>query len=398
LRILGFDDNEIVNGLTQRGKKNQYGGGYLRRSGIMASTTVIDNLARFEYEGLERCFDAYISRVAVRGNVDFGEIYILDSSIVETLKDYPGAKPVRRHNEDGDETDEVVWGFKVFILSSARTMTPVAIHITTANVADSPMLLTMVEKGVRNLGEGRIKIVLADRGFVDGRQMYQLKNGMGIDFVIPAKKNMEIWKCMVGLRNDNKESIEEWKYGKKGMSGGYLSKGSVSYTQYAEEPTGNKKDKNGAPINAVVVTRWRDKEIAHGKEKVILTSLETDSATKLIALYGQRSLIENCNFRELKQAAALDSFPQYANKNAEKTARIHMLLCVFTLSVFNILVETVYAGSDSVNEKIPKNIREFRFIKSCEKAKMLVLAKHYYHIYDTNEIFWLAGFTHIPRE
>lgn len=396
LRVLGFSDEEIADGLTQRGKKNQYGEGYERKSGIMASTTVIDNLACFEYKGLEGCFNAYIDRESGEGGVDFGGVYILDSSIVETVEGYPGAKPVRRRNEEGEETDEVVWGFKVFILSSARTLTPVAIHITTANAADSPMFLEMVKRGAANLGEGKIKVVLADRGFIDGQQMYKLKHDMGIDFVIPAKKNMEIWKCMTGLRGDNKKNIEEWRYGKKGMSGGYLSKGSVSYAQYAAEPAGDNKDKDGAPINAVVVTRWRDKDVAVGKEKVILTSLETNSATKVIGLYGQRSLIENCNFRELKQAAALDSLPQHEHKNAEKTARIHMLLCVFMLSVFNILVETVYANPAAANERIPKNIREFRFMKECEKGKIFVLAKHYYHIYDMDEFLRFAGFTFVP--
>ena len=398
LRVMGFTEDEIERGLTRRGTKNQHGEGYKRKSGIMASTTVIDNLACFDYIGLEQCFNAYISRVSAKGRVDFGETYILDSSIAETPRGYPGAKPVRRRNEEGEETDETIWGFKVFILSSARTVTPVAIHITTANDADSPMLLEMVKRGAANVGEGKIKTVLADRGFIDGQKMYQLKYDMGIDFIIPAKKNMDIWKCMTGLRGENKKNIEEWKYGRKGLSGGYLSKGSVSYTQYAAEPAVDKKDRDGAPINAVVVTRWRNEEIAPGKEKVILTSMDTDSATEVIGMYGQRSLIENCNFRELKQAAALGSFPQYANKNTEKTARIHMLLCVFVLSVFNILVETVYANPKYASEKIPKNIREFRFMKECKQGKMFVMVKNYYYVYDMDDFFRYSGFTFVPRE
>ena len=397
LKILGFSEEEIANGLTKRGKKNQYGEGYKRQAGVMASTTVIDNLACFSYKGLEECLNAYISSAARSGEVDFGEIYILDSTIVETDENYPGTKLTVRESED-EETSEKIWGFKVFLLMSARTMTPVAIHITTANDADSPMLEKMVIQGESNLGKGKIKAVLADRGFIDGQQMYRLKYNMGIDFIIPAKKNMDIWSCMTGLRNASKNDIEEWKYGKKGLSGGYLSKGSVSYSQYAAEPAGNKKDQSGAPINAVVVTRWADKEIAPGKEKVILTSMETDSAIEVIQLYGQRTLIENCNFRELKQAAALECLPQYKNENAEKTARIHMLLCVFTLAVFTLLVERVYAEASSACERVPKNIREFRFVKGCEKPKIFILAKHYYHIYDMKEFMTRAGFGVVESE
>ena len=392
LRILGFTGEQIEKGLTKRGTKNQYGEGYARQAGVMASTTVIDNLSCFAYKGLEDCFHSYIRRAAAGGGIEFGEIYILDSTIVETEANYPGAKLTRRRDGEGDETSEKIWGFKVFLLTSAKTRTPVAIHITAANDADSPMLEKMVAKGEENLGKGKIKVVLADRGFIDGRQMYRLKYNMGVDFVIPAKKSMDIWSCMTGLRNENKNNIEEWEYGKKGLSGGYLSKGSVSYSQYSSEPPGNKKGNDGAPINAVVVTRWADKEIAPGREKVILTSKDTDSAIKIIHLYGQRSLIENCNFRELKQAAALGSLPQYKNENAEKKARIHMLLCVFTLAVFTVLVERVFAGAAESKERIPKNIREFRFVKGCEKSKIFILVKHYYHIYDMKEFMALAGF------
>jgi len=396
LRIMGFTSEQIEGGLTKRGNKNQYGGGFRRKPGIMASTTIIDNLACFDYQGLEECFNAYIRRVSAAREIDFGDTYILDSTIVETDKDYPGAGVTARRDDEWSETSEKIWGFKVFLLSSAKTMIPVAIHITPAGDADSPLLTEMITRGISNLGKGKIKVVLADRGFIDGQQMYRLKYRMGIDFVIPARKSMDIWKCVTGLRDDCKNGIEEWQYG-KGLSGGYMTKGSVSYAQYAERPEAGKKTASGAPLNAVVVTRWDGKEISRGNEKVILTSLETDSAVKVIKLYGQRSLIENRNFRELKQAAALNSLPQYKNKHAAITAKIHMLLCVFTLAVFNVIVETAYSSSEKIKESIPKNIREFRFIKGCEKGKVFILVKHYYHIYDFDEFMGLAGFAMVPQ-
>ena len=100
----------------------------------------------------------------------------------------------------------------------------------------------------------------------------------------------------------------------------------------------------------------------------------------------------------MKQAAALDSLPRQKNANAEKTAKIHMLLCVFMLAVFNILVETMYANPAFAEENIPKNIREFRFIKGCQKAMMFVMVKHYYHVYEMGEFMKIAGFTFVPRE
>ena len=398
LQIMGFSDEAIKNGITKRGKGNQHGKGYERTAGVMASTTVIDNLARFSYEGLVECFNKFIKRVSKLRIIDLGDTYILDSTIVETSKDYPGAGKTKRKDEEGEEKDEVIWGFKVFVLSSAKTKIPVAIHIVPANEADAPMYVKMVKKGIENVGIGKIKIVLADRGFLDGSQLYELKYRMHIDFVIPAKKNMAIYKCFVGLKEDNTKNIEEWRYGRKGMSGGYLSKGSVSYAQYADESAGHDKNKNGEPINGVVVTKWRNQDIEPGKEKVILTSLDTDSAIEVIQLYGQRSLIENCNFRELKQAVALKQLPQFKDKNTKITAYIHMLLCVFTLGIFIVMVETVYSNPEYAEKKIPKNLREFQFMNKCEKGKIFVLVKNYYHIYDMEEFLILAGFTIVPRE
>jgi len=395
MKVVGFSEEQIKEGITKRGSKNQHGEGFERQSGVMASTTLIDNLACFDYQGLEDCFNSYIRRTSHAGRVKLGGIFLLDSTIIETESHYPGAQPTKRKDDEGNDTAETIWGFKIFILTSAETLVPVAIHITTANEADSPMLLKMVKKGVENLGEGKIEIVIADRGFIDGKQLYQLKYDMGIDFIIPVRKNMDIWKCMTGLRKDNKNNIEEWEYGKKGLSGGYLSKGSVSYSQYSDMEAGNKKYENGTPVNAVVVTRWAGCEIEVGKEKVIITSLDVNSAIEVIELYGKRTLIENRNFRELKQAASLSNLPQYKNRNAKKTAYRHMLLCVFTLSVFNILVEVVFTGTPDSNKKLPKNLREFRFAKECEKAKMFVLVQNYYYIYEMDEFLQLCGFSFI---
>ena len=75
-----------------------------------------------------------------------------------------------------------------------------------------------------------------------------------------------------------------------------------------------------------------------------------------------------------------------------------MLLCVFTLSVFTALVEMHYSNPEKANEKLSKNIREFRFMKSCEKGRVFVLVHHYYYIYDMMEFLEIAGFTIVPLE
>ena len=72
-----------------------------------------------------------------------------------------------------------------------------------------------------------------------------------------------------------------------------------------------------------------------------------------------------------------------------------MLLCVFALAVFNIMVEAVYTNKNGAAEKIPKNLREFQFMKQCEKPKIFILVKQYYYIYEMKEFMAFIGFAEI---
>ena len=401
LTLLGFTENEMENGLNKRGSANQYGDGYERKSKIFTQSTVVDNTAAYNHIDVIECFDNYIKWISKNDLIKYGDIFILDSTIVETSKDFPGAAMTKRQNEnpDGTITEETIYGFKVFILMDSKTKIPVALEITTAEKADCNYLKAMVEKGIENVGQGVIKIIAADRGFIDGKQMWQIKHNLGVDFVIPAKKNMDIWHDVVGLRNEYKNKVVSWRYGKKGMSGGYMVKGSVSYTQYSE--TGDENKKDGCPLNAVVVTKWADKEVAIGKEKVILTTLDTDDAIHVLKSYRARSLVENCGFRELKQAANLARLPQRKGKQAEKSAYVHMTLCVFAMATFVGFVSWDKQRAQNAQEKYmekSKNLREYRIDSRSNDGYVFVLFREWYAIYEIKEYSMLLGMEFVPRE
>jgi len=401
LTLLGFSEDEMENGLNKRGRANQYGDGYERRSKIFAQSTVIDNTAAYNHVEVIECFDDYVKWLSKSGLVEYGDIFILDSTIVETPENYPGAAMTKRQKEhpDGTISEETIYGFKVFILMDSKNKIPVALEITTAEKADCNYLKAMLEKGIENVGPGVIKIIAADRGFIDGEQMWQIKHNLDVDFVIPAKKNMDIWYDVVGLRNEYKDKVVSWKYGKKGMSGGYMVKGAVSYTQYSEAGEENKKD--GCPLNAVVITKWSDKEITAGREKVILTTLETDDAIHVLKSYRARSLIENCGFRELKQAADLARLPQTKGRQAEKSAYIHMTLCVFAMATFAGFVSWDKQRAQNAKENYlekSKNLREYRVNGRSNDGYVFVLFEEWYAIYEIKEYSELLGMEFVPRK
>ncbi|MHB9143601.1 MAG: transposase [Paludibacter sp.] len=396
LSLLGFTDKEIDKGLTERGKANQYGNGYERKSEIVAEPTVVDNISAFDHKDVILCFNTYIKWLKNNGLIDLGDIYILDSTLIETSADYPGAGKTKREEEkdDGSIVEKTIYGFKVFVLMDAKTKIPVSFDITSAEKADCTYLQSMVEKGIENLGKGQIKLLVADRGFIDGTQMWQIKNKLGIDFIIPAKKNMDIWQDVVCLRKEYEDRVVKWKYGKKGNAGGYLVQGALSYAQYAEVAAGNKKYKNGDPLNAVVVTIWGDHPIEAGKEKVLLTTLNTNDAVEVMKSYRMRTFIENCGFRELKQAADLGRLPQRTGEQAERSAYMHMTLCVFSMATFIGFLswdyERVLNAKDSHSPN-SRNLRDYRVESKQNNGYIIVFIEEAYAVYETEELLRMMG-------
>jgi len=64
---------------------------------------------------------------------------------------------------------------------------------------EAPALYELVEEFVQYHGRGVMKRLLVDRGFLDGEKIAHCKRDLGIDVLIPARRNMDIYKDVVGL-------------------------------------------------------------------------------------------------------------------------------------------------------------------------------------------------------
>jgi len=60
------------------------------------------------------------------------------------------------------------------------------------NESENKYLIPLIEKAIKNIGEGKIKMIVADRGFFSGNNLWELKRKFGIDFLIYSKSNMNI--------------------------------------------------------------------------------------------------------------------------------------------------------------------------------------------------------------
>ena len=142
----------------------------------------------------------------------------------------------------------------------------------------------------------------------------------------------------------------------------------------------------------MVVTTWRGKAVSPEKQVVLLTSLPTEKDVASIAKkYRLRSLIENCGFRELKQAAYLKHLPGRCGENAENAAYIHIMLCVFAHTLF-------YAFLGWRKKQAPKQsdgdcLREWRRRESIKEGnKILIVAgEKYYALFEITELLDILG-------
>lgn len=71
-------------------------------------------------------------------------------------------------------------------------------RLGSGKLAESPQLAPMVSDLCQAVGRGRVKLVIHDRGFIDGGTVRTLKQELGVDTLFPLKQNMldyqEAWK------------------------------------------------------------------------------------------------------------------------------------------------------------------------------------------------------------
>jgi hypothetical protein len=85
-----------------------------------------------------------------------------------------------------------------------------ALEVTAGKDHESPILYRLVEQFVAAHGKGVMKRLILDRGFLDGPAIGRCKKELGIDVLIPAKSNMDIFVDVVGLATAGKLSFEPW--------------------------------------------------------------------------------------------------------------------------------------------------------------------------------------------
>lgn len=81
----------------------------------------------------------------------------------------------------------------------------------TGSMAESPCLGPMIERLAGSLGAGKVKLVIHDRGFIDGKTMTFLKRDLGVDSLFPMKRNMQDWQDAERLAEADGRPWQVWR-------------------------------------------------------------------------------------------------------------------------------------------------------------------------------------------
>ena len=385
LKIIGFTARQIQEGFCQRGKG--------KRRGPMHRDTLADFLSKFSSQEMDFILREAV-RVLVKHKLIRGKTYILDATDLPTTKGYKGCgmkKVVKKvRNKEGQEVETVkyVYGYKLLVLMEARHKIVVAARVVKLNEHEKNFTKELVREGQQRTG-GAVKVLLVDRGFIDGVLLWWLWKKMGIRFVIPARSNMEVSQDIRGFRSEKAEGQRVFIQQTKEMKVMGV-KGLLSYDQFGEEEHGRRKgrkDFKANPINAVMVLRWNGKDDESGKEKVFLTNFSVSRPMKIIERYDLRSEIENRGFRELKQGYHLLKYPQ----KTEAAVRAHVVLTLIIYSLVNAY------KSEQGQRLAHLGIRRWRGKQMGQSIhKMIVYYEGIYGIVDVEELFYLMDMT--PKE
>lgn len=124
--------------------------------------------------------------------------------------------PVNTENLSSKERSRCVWHrcYKLVSLihtnRNAEFFLYVGLAVTAGKDHESPILYRLVEEFVRYHGRGVLKRLILDRGFLDGAQIGRCKKEWGIDVLIPARRDMDIYQDVVGLATGGALDFKPW--------------------------------------------------------------------------------------------------------------------------------------------------------------------------------------------
>ncbi len=371
LRRIGFTAKQVEEGFCGRGK------GLARP---IHKNTVADALERLTEEESAGIFKGSVADL-VKAKLVSDTVFSMDGMEMHATEHCPEAGQVSSTKEVTDkwgQTRTVTstrYGDLLLSLRGTESNTVVGAVVKKIGTSEHPEVITLVREG--KAAGVRIRILLIDGAYCVGGVLWQLKHEEKVDFIVPADSSMCITEDARGLAVLKDGPVVEENREIRAVGMRELS----TYEAYRPpQPQGRRGPR--PTLNAVVVTRWKGREVPRKDQKVLLTSLPVEHPLEIVALYRKRAEMENKLHRELKQGWHILGFP--SKKYLARLAHIFL-----TLTLYNIACAY---KTERGQELADKGIRRLRAQHLAGAAWVLIVyTATEYGIFDVEEFAHLSG-------
>ena len=369
LRLIGYTAKQIDEGFCKRGKG---------RTHPIHKDTVADALERLTEEESQGILAGSVTDL-VKAKLVADTIFSMDGMEMAVTKNYPGAGKLIITKEVKDKWGKVKtitssrYGYLQLSLRGVDSNTVVAARVDKIGKSEHPWVLTLVQAA--KLAGAKVKVLLVDGAYCVGDVLWRLKHEEKVDFIVPADSSMcitEDARALALFKEGTiiKENSEIRAVGIKGLT-----------TYAAYKPPSDQRGPKPV-LNAVVVTRWKGREVPREEQKVLITSLPVDDPLLIVELYRKRAEMENKLHRELKQGWNIEKFP--SKQHLACLAHVYL-----TLTLYN--VACAYK-TERGQELADRGIRRLRAAHLGGAAWVLIVyTETEYGIFDVEEFAQLSG-------
>ncbi|MBU1850991.1 MAG: transposase [Candidatus Omnitrophica bacterium] len=303
--------------------------------------------------------------------------YIMDATKMVVDGDYEGAgvmtttEKILQKNGTTTLKKKRQKGFKLVtlnrllegqVIAEAARLLPINEHEITASDG-------LIDEVLGEKGDGAIKILLIDRGFLDGERIKKWKE-KGIHVVVPLKENMHVLKDMKGMVK---------------IGGGIKAeRKNLTVLGFKDLET---LDSYGGKLNGLLVTRYKGRAIKEQYQWGFITTLPVATVQQVLKAFDQyddRSLVENKQYRELKQGYFLKHF-------SGKSASLVNYHIYFSLIMMNVISLYKITNLEKYEGLLDKGIRLIRRQYLGPRIQVIVYVDSYYAVLDLLEFISLLG-------
>lgn len=351
MKVLGFNARWVEDGLCNRSHEKRHPDKEPPRP--FSAQMVANFLGTLLVTQSAQFFNQAICCLSRFGVFPKEVTLVLDGTDIETTEKCTGAGRTSREQKAKDRHGKIrsfkvtVFGFKAVVAFDLATQIPVACIVTKIQRHEVLWASHLVQKARNNLAAGKSKVVkvIFDRGFIDG-EFAQWLDEQGIAFVIPAKKDMLVYRGARALASKGQGHVQRRSrkvnrgHGKKRYQETLKTEvigitGLTLWEQYSNPDCKKERKRRGfipKPLNAVVVRKWDGKDHAPEGQVVLLTNQPVDKPMSVLDDYDHRSLIENTLFREGKQGWHLEHIPQKTQRAAVAHIFITFTMMALTMA------------------------------------------------------------------